>query len=214
MEIGQKIALYMEENRWTLSRAPGTFNIRYGEGVKEDFTPNDDQIDHWNDRRLLLVYNPGKDAFEVVFNAAATTEPGKWYTQHPMVKAGAARIIFGQQTAWMMGFHGTGSMRHPALVQMAPVKVYRDSNKDGKRTGDRIMFAQGLNQHGAPTKTGIPPTLIGRHSAGCLVARDYLAHLAFIDLLKTDVRYVENKRFLFQTTVINGDLLHTWQVPA
>jgi hypothetical protein len=54
---------------------------------------------------------------------------------------GAARIAFGQYTAWQVGRHGT-SDRHEALVQVVEVKVHRDLNKDMQRTGDTKGTAQ------------------------------------------------------------------------
>ena len=45
----------------------------------------------------------------------ATTEPGAYYTEHPVNPAGAARIEFGQYQAWRVGMHRYGGCIGPAV---------------------------------------------------------------------------------------------------
>jgi hypothetical protein len=60
---------------------------------------------------------------------------------------GAARIKFGQYTAWQVGLHGY-SNPHESLVQVEEVAVHRDYNRDLKRTGDLVEWGLfGINQH-------------------------------------------------------------------
>jgi hypothetical protein len=99
-------------------------------------TPNADRLDEWNDRRLIIEFVEGVPY--IFGNWAATTEPGRWYTLNPMNRQGAARIAFGQYRAWRMGMHGSGKTRHEALVQVNPIRVCRDLNKDAIRTGDKL----------------------------------------------------------------------------
>ncbi|HEY9853320.1 MAG TPA: hypothetical protein V6D28_27860 [Leptolyngbyaceae cyanobacterium] len=121
---------------------------------------------------------------------------------------GAARIAFGQYESWQVGTHGN-SEPHEALVQVAPVAVYRDKNKDMLRTGDDLEWGLfGINQHWGYDQ---PPGDIGLASAGCCVGRLRQGHRNFMQLIKTDVRYdpalPQNKRHIFSTIIIPGDQL-------
>jgi hypothetical protein len=110
---------------------------------------------------------------------------------------GAARIKFGQYTAWKVGIHHT----HEALVQTGgKVTVYRDYNQDYKRDGDREDTGFfGVNQHWG---YDLPKNDLGRSSAGCLVGRTTKGHKEFMALLKTDPRWRED--FVWTATVLDG----------
>ena len=138
---------------------------------------------------------------EIVLNAIGTTEPGKFYTDHPLNPGGAARIAFGQYKAWTMGFH-QGKSTHPALVQVGFVRVHRDKDKNAKRTGDAIDIGTnfGVNQHMA-----FNATVVGKWSAGCLVGQDKAAHLDFLKILKTDPRFKLTASYKFVSVVIAAD---------
>ena len=102
-----------------------------------------------------------------------------------------------------------GRANHPALVQVAPLPVHRDFNKDGKRTGDKVetgMF--GINQHGTRPAKVIGG--VGNWSEGCLVGQYWPNHLKFIETLKQDARYQADNNFLFTTAVIDGDAFATF----
>ncbi len=180
---------------------PNLVNILYLEGADEDGTPNRDEFNRWNDRRILYDLGPdGKP--RLLYNAVATTEPGKEATMSPAAKAvgGVARIMFGfHSEAWEMGFHKNAW--HPALVQRGTVWVHRDLNQDGFRTNDKISKAQGLNQHS--TSPTADPDSVGLYSAGCLVGRNWIPHTLFIAILKADARYRKNPKFRFSTTVLD-----------
>lgn len=172
-------------------------NIVYIEGVdpvEENFRVNKDILDYWDDTRNL-IRNDG----EILMSAVCTTEPGRYYTNNPMSPDGAARIAFGQYLdAWGFGIHGT-SYPHRALVQIAPVKFYRDLNKDGYRTGDRLFYDTiGMNQH----TTSNAPETIEYWSAGCLVGRYPTTHAKFLSILESTGRKT------FHTTVLDGEELH------
>lgn len=203
MNLADKLLAYFIYKGYTYSTAPFTYNIAYIEGANEDGTANADKPDGWNDRRILFTINDG--VCKIVMNVAATTEPGIKATFDPAAekRGGVARIAFGQYTAWKMGYH-KGRANHPALVQVTPLPVHRDFNKDGKRTGDKVDIGLfGINQHGAPVRAN--PPVVGNWSEGCLVGYYWINHLKFIGLLKQDARYVADKYFLFTTAIIDGD---------
>ena len=172
----------------------------YVEGIQGDGSLNNDAPNCFNDRRLVVqVLN---DVPYIIGSWEGTTEPGHYYTNKPMNPLGAARIKFGQYTAWRVGMHG-GSDRHEALVQVAPVSVHRDYNRDFMRTGDRITTGlYGINQHWG-YDAGV--NNIANASAGCLVGRTRSGHREFMKLIKTDVRFCKDPGFLFTTTIIPGD---------
>lgn len=201
-----KLIQYMTHKNYQIDREPGQLNIIYIEGINPDFSLNKDALDGWNDLSIILNFDAA-GLPSILFSAVCTTEPGKAATFDSEARrlGGVARIAFGQHHAWRVGFHRRAKLldTHPALVQCAPIQVHRDSNRDGKRTGDPMGFAYGLNQHGtAPNYKG---GAIGTWSRGCLVRRWWNDHLKFMDLIKTDTRYIQSQRFIFSSTIIAGD---------
>ncbi|MFB2978540.1 peptidoglycan-binding domain-containing protein [Microseira sp. BLCC-F43] len=197
-DFASRIIKYMQYKDYFVALGEKQYNIVYIEGADANGIPNDDAFNQWNDRRILIEIVSGTP--KIVGNWLATTEPGDWYTQHPMNPEGAARIAFGQYKAWQVGIHGTLD-GHEALVQCMAVKVYRDRNKDGRRTGDSIdegLF--GINQH-----WGYDMRQVGSASAGCLVGQSSQSHKDFMQLIKQDRRYQLNSGYVFLTTVIAGD---------
>jgi len=202
MNLADKLLAYYLHKGYKYSDSPFTFNIAYIEGANWDGTANADEADKWNDRRILFTVQNG--LCKIVMNVGCTTEPGKLATNSTEAAklGGVARIAFGQYTAWQMGFH-KGRANHPALVQCSPIPVYRDANKDGKRTGDLLDYATGINQHG--TRPGKAPDAVGNWSAGCLVGQYWPNHLEFIRTLKQDARYISDNKFVFTSAIIDGD---------
>jgi hypothetical protein len=193
-----KIVNYMARKKYDIDEGTRLVNIVYIEGMDTDGDLNDDRPNYFNDLRLVIQFVGGNPA--VIGCWEASTEPGAYYTYNPMNPGGAARIAFGQYEAWRVGIHGT-SEPHEALVQVAPIKVHRDLNKDFVRTGDRIKEGLfGVNQH-----WGYDMSLVGRASAGCLVGRTRKGHREFMALVKSDRRYRDNPGHIFTTTIIPGD---------
>ena len=90
--------------------------------------------------------------------------------------------------------------RSEALVQTAPISVFRDLNEDFERQGDeKFSGLFGINQHWG---YDLPKSDIGRASAGCLVGRTKGGHLAFMALCKEDPRYVASNSYRFMTTAM------------
>lgn len=197
----KKVVKYMISDGQFISRGPDSYNITYIEGVNDDGTLNDDAENLFNDRRI--VFSIDKDGVpRLQMNVPATTEPGRYYTNRPLNRKGAARIAFGQYKAWVDGFHNGNQ---PALVQRGLIKVHRDGNKDGKRSQkDPIDIGRsfGINQH--TTSESHTPSTVGRYSAGCLVGQKFASHLDFMQLCRKDFRYINNRGYLFISSVISG----------
>lgn len=203
-DFGSRIIKYMKQKNYFVAVGEQTYNIVYVEGVDSDGKPNADTFNEWNDRRLVIEFANGIP--HVVNDWLATTEPGEGPTARPYhPNKGAARIAFGQYKAWRVDTHSgaSGANSHEALVQFADVKVHRDFNKDGFRTGDAIdTGCFGINQH-----WGYDMPVVDNASAGCLVGKSTSGHEDFMRLIKQDQRYQLNKQYLFFTTIIAGDKL-------
>jgi hypothetical protein len=199
-----KVVAYMKAQGYFICRHWECKNIVYLEGVDADGTLNDDAPNAFNDVRM--VFSVGRDGRPQFADAVweATTEPGEHWTIRPMNPKGAARIAFNQYKAWSVGTHRSSSpQRHEALVQTAPVTVYRDLNQDYRRPGDQMdtgMF--GVNQHWG---YDLPRGDLGSASAGCLVGRTRDGHREFMALIKKDPRYKVSKGYRFVTTIMPGD---------
>ena len=198
----EKIINYYQSEKYWIARGNDVFNICYIEGMYPDGTLNSDRLDEWNDTRLLFqVSDTGKA--EIVEAWAATCEPGAYYTFNRMNPAGAARIEFGQYWAWAVGMHGN-SRPHEALIQVGNIRVRRDDNEDGMRTGDALVEGNyyAINQH-----DGSDIDLVGRTSAGCLVGKSIKGQQQFMRRAKSDRRYKASNAYIFCTAVIPGDKL-------
>jgi hypothetical protein len=202
-DLASRIIKYMQLKNYKIFTEPKNYNIVYIEGMNPDGTLNNDDPNVFNDLRIVIEFQNGVP--KIVGMWEATTEPGSKYTYNPMNPKGAARIQFGQYTAWSVGLHGTAT-RHEALVQVRDLTVCRDFNKDFSRTGDELdtgIFA--INQHWG---YDYPKNNIGGASAGCLVGRSTDGHREFMRMIKQDKRYQLNNDFIFTTAVIPGDDLN------
>lgn len=197
-----KVVAYMNRKGYWICRHPSCTNIVYLEGVDPDGKLNDDRPNVFND--LRVVFTIDSSGTPQLHSWEGTTEPGQFWTIAPMNPGGAARIAFDQYKAWAVGTHKKGTPSgHEALVQVKPVRVHRDLNKDFKRTNDKIdtgLF--GINQHWG---YDAPKNDLGRTSAGCLVGRTKSGHREFIALLKTDPRFQAIPTYKFISTVLPGD---------
>ncbi len=199
-----KVIGYMRSRNYFICRHPDCKNIIYLEGANADGTLNDDTPNKFNDIRVVFSIDAqGRPDFDGAI-WEGTTEPGKYWTLNPMNAKGAARIAFNQYKAWVVGTHHRNTASaHEALVQVEPITVCRDLNKDFRRTGDEQdtgLFA--INQHWG---YDAPVDDLGRSSAGCLVGRTKDGHRKFMALVKSDPRYVANHSYRFISTVMPGD---------
>ena len=198
--LEERIIAYCEDKNYQIYRNAGEKNIIYVEGMYPDGRLNEDTANAWNDTRIVIEFKDGKPV--ILGKWEATTEPGRYYTMRPMNAKGAARIAFGQHKAWQIGRHGQADP-HEALVQTGgAITVYRDLNKDGKRTGDQTDTGYfSVNQHWGGDS---PMDDIGRWSAGCLVGRTRAGHREFMSIIKQDPRYLQNRGYVFTSIVIDG----------
>lgn len=211
--LAGRIIKYMLDKGYVVATGNKEFNIVYVEGLNADGTLNNDAPNEFNDLRLVIGFENGVP--KIVGSWEATTEPGTDFTFNPENPNGAARIKFGQYKAWRFGLHGV-STPHRALIQVAPVSVHRDANKDFSRVGDFIdtgIF--GINQHWG---YDYPKNDIVDAGAGCLVGRSTQGHIDFLRIIEQDTRYLATPKgaaifdgdppertYVFYSTIIPGD---------
>lgn len=194
-DLASRLVTAMKRKGYTVETNPGHVNIVYVEGMSPNGTVNDNKPNQFNDSRFVIQFEGSVP--KIVGAWEATTEPSGHWTRNPMNSKGAARIKFGQYTAWKVGVH-SGS--HEALVQRGPVTVCRDLNKDFKRAGDREdagLF--GINMHWG---YDLAVDDLGTSSAGCLVGRTKAGHRAFMEIVKADPRYEEDSQFMFTAAIL------------
>jgi peptidoglycan hydrolase-like protein with peptidoglycan-binding domain len=196
-----RVVAYMQKKNYFIGRHPDCKNIVYVEGVDADGTLNPQTPNVFED--LRIVFSIGPDGKPLIQPWIATTEPGKPYTLNPMNPKGAARIATGQYKSWAVGTHvgASGHDPHEALIQCAPIDVYRDSNKDFKREGPTYTGIFGVNQHWGYDQ---PKDDVGMASAGCLVGEKRDGHRAFMAVIKSDPRFRANNAYKFMTAIVSG----------
>jgi len=121
--------------------------------------------DHYDDR-LGIAYTD-KYGNKLLFEVAATTDPGLYYLNNPMNSRGCAYLKPG----YYKGSHCLGTHKgYAAIVQCGPVTVYRIRNSE-----DTLKLSEmpqdtgihGINIHRA-LASGLADT-VGKFGAGCQV---------------------------------------------
>lgn len=107
-----------------------------------------------------------------------TTDPGLYYLKNPINVNGTAIVKPGQYIdCWKRGLH----KGHYALIQVRPITVYRDRNKDGKidySSEETGLF--GINSHRA-SSAGVS-TQVDKWSAGCQVLANTKAQDRYMEI--------------------------------
>ena len=208
-QVVKKIKAFYDSKKWHYDR-DGNPNIFYLEGIDTLLDPVENDLDGWNDARVLWYWNEVTDTY-ALYAWRATTEPGLLATNSKQAAAleGVARIPFGQFRVWQMGTHKNSD--HPALVQRKALSVYADNNKDGKREGDKMRAASGINQHG--TSIAYNGNKVGNYSAGCLVAWNWVEHLIFMELVSHHTELLHNPKYYFYTAIADGKEFAAFQMP-
>ncbi|MGF1676026.1 MAG: hypothetical protein ACFCUV_20430, partial [Rivularia sp. (in: cyanobacteria)] len=172
------------------------YNIFYVQGMFPSGIQNENAPNQFNDSRFLVEVNPTP---RLIGAWEASIEPGNHYTKQPMNSDGAAHIqVPGHYKAWRIGKHFG---RELALIQVAPVNIVRDYNRNSKvDKGDKKEYSIiGANQHSASDQK-----FVDNASAGCPVGRTSKGHQEFMSYLRQDVDYQADNNFIFSTTFIQA----------
>lgn len=140
-------------------------------GVRNKFgRPN-----YFDDVILVFYHQKGK---LMSHHFQATTLPGIPYLLKPVNPEGAALLVPGQyKDAYQLGKH----KGYDALIQVGPVKVYRDNNLDLEYdfSNPHEGFF-GINIH----RASLTAKVVGPDSAGCQVIKKRSDYEHFISLCK------------------------------
>lgn len=113
----------------------------------------------------------------------ATTDPGTYWLRQPLQPQGTAILAEGQNiNAYSLGLHRG---KYLALVQVMPITVIRDYNRDAVldfMNGTKTRGMYGINIHRA-NQTGTTKT-VDKNSAGCQVFENANDFAFFIELCK------------------------------
>lgn len=166
----EQLTTALESKGFTLF--PGKYNVNLIGVRSKDKTPN-----VFNDKLyVILEGDKGKE----LHTFSITTEPGTFYLNNPMNVKGTAVLPPGQyKRTWQLGKH----KGYDALVQSAPITVWRDNNKNNlaeKGKTDTGYF--GINIHRANPK--IRSKQVDKWSAGCQVFADPKEFEEFLRLCK------------------------------
>jgi len=104
-----------------------------------------------------------------------TTDPGLYYLKNPLSELGTAILKPGQwRGMWQLGKH---KGLYPALVQVSPVTVIRDFDRNNYLTltsGREETGLFGINNHRAVE--GGKSIMVDKWSAGCQVIPDFFQY--------------------------------------
>ena len=200
---------YMKAKEYKIDTNPDNGNIVYVSGYSLDYLPNSNDPDGWNDLRMIIKFDllDNVDTAPqpyIAFVQKASTSPGALSSKSAGARliGGVANVVPGQYESWRLGYHKK-NMGHPALVQCAPVEIWRDSNIDNSDKNEMRFWGMfGINQHS--TKPDFDGARVGAWSAGCLVGQDFKKHLEFLEELKKWDVFKKDNNTKFVTTVIDG----------
>ncbi|NJM21297.1 MAG: hypothetical protein HC836_49570 [Richelia sp. RM2_1_2] len=195
-KIAAALVDYARSQNWEVRTAERRYNVFYVQGMFPSGISNDNKPNQFNDSRFLVEVNPTP---RLVGAWSASIEPGNHYTKQPMNSDGAAQIqVPGQYKAWRIGKH---KGREIALVQVAPVNIIRDFNRNSKvdKEDKKEYSIIGANQHSASDQK-----FVDNASAGCPVGRTSKGHQEFMNYLQKDIDYQADNNFIFSTTFISA----------
>jgi hypothetical protein len=142
-----------------------------------------DGVNLFNDL-LGCAYRPKVGADMVVELWPGTTDPGSFYLRQPMNRGGTAIVVPDQYRGlWTLGLHHG---KDPAFVQVGPVAVYRDGDRDEVLDMDPKTIVRGLfgiNGH----RAGTDSTRVDNWSAGCQVWKRRADHDRALELGRAQV---------------------------
>lgn len=128
-----------------------------------------------------------------------TTDPGTNHLFAPLSSKGTAILVPGQyRGVWGLGLH---QGKYRALVQIKPVKVYRDANKNNILDFDESTIEEGvfgINLHRASQWSNLNE--VGLYSAGCQVVQNPKDFDFIIKACEVSALYFGNN---FTYTLIN-----------
>lgn len=180
----------LKEFGFTLYTKPYQLNIVGLRSKNVDSNSFDDEI------HVFYTKRDGKWNYHIF---PATTDPGTFWLNNPSYPQGTAILAQGQNVnAYAIGLHRG---KYEALVQVKPVTVIRDYDRDAIldfNNGKTEKGNFGINIHRAESSGST--NFIDKYSAGCQVFKDANDFYAFIQLCKLHAKLYGNS---FSYTLID-----------
>jgi lysozyme family protein len=172
-------------------------NVVSVEGMDPDGTPNNNRPNAFDDIKMVL------DGRGKIIGGPweATTQPGVYWTTHPMAEGGAFIIALGSQACWTPGeYHGKIVWRQ---AEDSTILGHRDPDYTYKRHGPPTKHGNiGVHHHGG---YNLPRDNISNAAAGCQVIRLEAKQQEFMQLTLRCPRYlVDQKIFRLTATVLEA----------
>lgn len=134
------------------------------------------------DDEIHVIYRESPAGLLIDRCYPATTDPGGFWLHDPGRTEGAAIVAPGHYPGcWVIGRHHD---EYEALVQRAPIAVFRDANRDDTLdlSGAPIPGMYGINLHHASATHS--STAVDRWSAGCQVCASPTDHAELMAICK------------------------------
>ncbi len=177
-----RIKEILKEFGFTLYTKPYQLNIVGLRSKDVNSNSFDDEI------HVFYTKDDGKWNYHIF---PATTDPGTFWLNNPTYPQGTAILAQGQNlNAYSIGMHRG---KYEALVQVKPVTVIRDYDRDSIldfKNGIKETGNFGINIHRAES-TG-STKYIDKYSAGCQVFKDADDFYAFMQLCKLHAKLYGN----------------------
>ena len=178
-----------------LSRGINRNNIIYIRNCDCDgLSSNKKQYIYTDLRVLLTVEHNGKAYLKGCWKC--TIDVGERSLKQKKLINDVFKIAIPQQTwAWIIGINSINETLQEGLVQIRPVAIER--LYEGNET--TLDFKNlGINQNAGSVGR------VGKFYAEALACEGYDYHREFIDILKTDYRYLVNNNYVFASTFLEG----------
>lgn len=150
---------------------------------------------------LVVLYEVAEKMQMHVF--PVTTDPGVYYRKNLLNVDGTAVLVPGHyRGCWTIGAH---QGKYKALVQCAPMRVYRDGNKDAKIDIDENTIQTGIygiNLH--RSNQSRYSLQVDRWSAGCQVFSDPINFASVMELAEKSAKTYGRK---FSYSLLTEDQL-------
>lgn len=181
------INLY-KRNNYVLFTGPFNLNIF---GIRS----SERRIDRFDDWLGVLYENDKKEP--KLFICKGTVDPGLPWLINPMEqKMGTAAVYPGQyRRVWKLGTF----RRTPALLQVAPIKCYRDNNRDNVFNYDPATTSTGvygIHFHEHFQRKNVAE-LVNNSSAGCIVPQTLDDFYFIINLCFRQKQRLRDDHFTF-----------------
>jgi hypothetical protein len=151
-----------------------------------DGTPNKNRLNAFDDIKMVL----DGDGKIVGGPWEATTQPGKYWTEHPMASGGAFIIALGPQACWTLGeYHGLMVWRQ---AEDSRILGHRDPDRTYERHGPPTEFGNiGVHHHGG---YDLPREDLRNAAAGCQVIRLRDDQAQFMRITRRCPRYLKDRQ--------------------